>query len=73
LDNYVKSGAEFVKDGTVFRNRIRYRAMAFIPINHKTMSDNTLFLNVTDEVFLGFGEGQYFGSEPITNCIRLEI
>ena len=57
LDNYVKSDAEFVKDGTVFRNRVRYRAMAFIPLNHKTMSDNTLFLNVNDEVFLGFGEG----------------
>ena len=57
LDNYVKSGAEYIKDGTVFRNRVRYRAMVFIPINHKTMSDNTLFLNVNDEVFLGFGEG----------------
>ena len=57
LDNYIKSGEEFVKDGTVFRNRIRYRAMAFIPLNHKTMIDNTLFLNVNDEVFLGFGQG----------------
>jgi hypothetical protein len=57
LDNYIKSGNEYVKDGTVFRNRVRYRAMAFIPLNHSSMSDNTLFLNVNDEVFLGFGEG----------------
>ena len=57
LDNYMKSGGEYSKDGTVFRNRVRYRALAFIPLNHNSMSDNTLFLNVNDEVFLGFGQG----------------
>ena len=57
LDNYVKSGAEYLREGTVFRQRVRYRALAFIPLNHASMSDNTLFLNVNDEIFLGFGEG----------------
>jgi hypothetical protein len=57
LDNYVKSGSDYVKEGTNFRNRVRYRVLAFIPLNHNSMTDNTLFLNVNDEVFLGFGQG----------------
>jgi hypothetical protein len=36
---------------------VRYRAQALIPLTNKEMKDNTLFLNVNDEVFLGFGEG----------------
>lgn len=45
------------KGSPVFRHRIRYRAMVLMPINKKTMQDNTLFLNMNDEVFIGFGEG----------------
>jgi hypothetical protein len=41
----------------VFRQRLRYRAMAMIPLSRKEMSDKTLFLNVNNEVFLGFGSG----------------
>jgi hypothetical protein len=41
----------------LFRQRIRYRFLANLPINHPEMTDNTLFLSVYDEVFLGFGEG----------------
>ncbi|MFM7103911.1 MAG: DUF2490 domain-containing protein, partial [Flavobacteriales bacterium] len=37
-------------------NRVRYRIMANIPINKKEMADNTLFLSLYDEVFLGLGQ-----------------
>ena len=45
------------KGDIVFRQRVRYRAMFLIPITKKTMQDKTLFLNVNDEIFLGFGKG----------------
>jgi hypothetical protein len=57
LESYEKLGSEFVRSSTLFRNRIRYRALAYIPINKPTMTDNTLFININDEVFLGFGQG----------------
>jgi hypothetical protein len=57
LESYEKLGLEFVRSSTLFRNRIRYRALAYIPINKPTMTDNTLFININDEVFLGFGQG----------------
>lgn len=57
LENYVELGSEYVRSSTLFRNRIRYRALAYIPINKPTMTDNTLFININDEVFLGFGQG----------------
>jgi hypothetical protein len=41
----------------VFRQRLRYRAIAMIPLSRKEMTDKTLFLNVNNEVFLGFGSG----------------
>ena len=31
--------------------------MVTVPISKKSMTDNTLFIGVYDEVFLGFGEG----------------
>lgn len=57
LENYVKSGSDIVRSGTLFRNRIRYRALAYIPLNNSSMTDKTLFININDEVFLGFGQG----------------
>ena len=57
LESYEKLGLEYVRSSTLFRNRIRYRALAYIPINKPTMTDNTLFININDEVFLGFGQG----------------
>jgi hypothetical protein len=38
-----------------FRQRARYRFMVQIPLNHKEMVDNTVFLQVSDEVFVNFG------------------
>lgn len=40
-----------------FRQRARYRAMVSVPLSRKAMEDNTLFLALYDEVFLGFGKG----------------
>ena len=42
-----------LRDGTnQFRNRIRYRLNAFLPINHTTITNRTAFLSVYDEIFL---------------------
>ncbi|AHJ99653.1 DUF2490 domain-containing protein [Hymenobacter swuensis] len=34
-----------------YRNRLRYRFNAFLPLNHPTVADKTAFLSVYDEVF----------------------
>jgi hypothetical protein len=53
----LNSSSEYEQNGYVFRNRVRYRLMATVPLSRKEMADNTLFLGLYDEVFLGFGEG----------------
>ncbi len=40
-----------------FRQRARYRFMVQIPLNHKEMVDNTVFIQLADEVFINFGKG----------------
>jgi hypothetical protein len=58
MENYIKNAfGDVAKTDNIFRQRFRYRAMVLIPLNKKTMQDNTLFLNVNDEIFLGFGKG----------------
>lgn len=58
LEQYaINSSGEVVQMDPVFRNRIRYRSMMMVPLSHKEMVDNTLFLNVNDELFVGIGEG----------------
>jgi hypothetical protein len=43
---------------TLFRQRIRYRAQCIIPLQQSYREQGKgLFLNVNDEVFLGFGKG----------------
>lgn len=44
-------------DGFKFLQRTRYRFMISMPLNRKTMEDNTLFLALYDEMFIGFGKG----------------
>ncbi|MEM7549429.1 MAG: DUF2490 domain-containing protein [Bacteroidota bacterium] len=44
------------ESGSVYRNRIRYRAMATIPLTNKTLETGTIFLSIYDEIFIGFGE-----------------
>lgn len=58
IENWVKDAhAVYAQDGFVFRQRVRYRFMATVPLSRKEMKDNTLFLAVYDEPFLGFGKG----------------
>jgi hypothetical protein len=43
---------------TIFRQRIRYRAQCIIPLQKTYIAQGKgLFMNVNDEVFLGFGKG----------------
>lgn len=48
---------EFKKDSYVFRQRVRYRFLLTVPLSRKELGDNTLFLSLYDEIFLGFGKG----------------
>ena len=58
IENWVKdANAVYAQDGFVFRQRVRYRFMATVPLSRKEMKDKTLFLAVYDEPFLGFGKG----------------
>jgi len=58
LEQYAKNSlGNVVQVDPVLRNRIRYRAMVMVPLSRKEMIDNTLFLNVNDELFVGIGEG----------------
>ncbi|MDP5011879.1 MAG: DUF2490 domain-containing protein, partial [Crocinitomicaceae bacterium] len=58
IENWkVNSTGEFEQDGFIFRQRVRYRFLATVPLSRKEMLDNTLFLAVYDEPFLGFGKG----------------
>jgi hypothetical protein len=58
LEQWTKnSSGDYEQNGYVFRNRVRYRLMATIPLSRKEMADNTLFLALYDEVFIGFGKG----------------
>lgn len=58
LENLIK-GAEgiYTKSDNLFRQRIRYRFMIQVPLTKKELTDNTLFLNVNNEPFIGFGKG----------------
>lgn len=51
------SNSIYQHDHYNFRQRIRYRFLVNVPINHKEMKDNTLYLSFYDELFVGFGKG----------------
>lgn len=58
LENMVANeNGDFYRDGFNFRNRARYRFMISVPLTRSKMEDNTLFLSVYDELFVGFGKG----------------
>ena len=57
IDNWTNSSGFFVQGKDNYRNRVRYRMMVNVPLSRKEMTNNTLFLNVNDELFLGFGKG----------------
>lgn len=54
-DNEINSGDH--AEPWKYRNRARYRYMIQIPLNHKEMVDNTLFIQASDEIFVNFGKG----------------
>ena len=50
-----------------FKNRLRYRLMAFIPINKKTIEKGTLFIGLYDEIFMNiqqpfFDRNRFYGA-----------
>jgi hypothetical protein len=58
LDTYSLNNAnEIIQGNTIFRQRVRYRLMFMIPLSKKLLEENTLFLNLNNEVFIGFGKG----------------
>ncbi len=58
LENRVAdANGEYQLEGFNYRNRGRYRFMITFPLSRKEMADNTLFLALCEEVFLGFGKG----------------
>ena len=58
LDTYSLNNAnEIIQGNTIFRQRVRYRLMFMIPLSKKSLEENILFLNVNNEVFIGFGKG----------------
>ncbi|MGV3630228.1 MAG: DUF2490 domain-containing protein [Bacteroidota bacterium] len=58
LEQWAKNTThEFGSTGFVFRQRARYRFLLNVPLNKDEMADKTLFLSLSDEVFLGFGKG----------------
>jgi hypothetical protein len=58
IENWVKDNdGNFIKSDNLFRQRIRYRAMVLFPLSRVELTDNTLFMNVNVEPFIGFGKG----------------
>jgi hypothetical protein len=58
LETYsLNNSNEIVQGNTILRQRIRYRLMFMIPLNKKSLENNTIFLNVNNEIFVGFGKG----------------
>ena len=58
LENWIKgANGIYTNSDNLFRQRIRYRLMIQVPLTKKELTDNTLFLNVNDEPFIGFGKG----------------
>ena len=51
------NNTDVTQNGHIFRQRIRYRFLLNYPLTRKYFEDNTLFMSVSDEVFLGFGKG----------------
>jgi hypothetical protein len=58
LENRVAdSTGEYQLEGFNYRNRGRYRFMITVPLSRAKMKNNTLFLSLYEEVFIGFGKG----------------
>jgi hypothetical protein len=56
-----------------FNLRMRYRIMAAIPLNHKTLEPKTAFLNFFDEVFVQDVKGKVFDRNRVYAGIGYQI
>jgi hypothetical protein len=58
IEDWRSSGdGPYERMGYLYRQRIRYRLFITVPLSRQELSDNTLFLAASNEVFLGFGRG----------------
>lgn len=57
IENWQFLNGNWEQDGMLFRQRVRYRFLMTVPLTRKELNDNTLFLALYDEPFLGFGKG----------------
>lgn len=53
--------ANMSKNGFVWKYRLRYKLAVNVPINHNRLIDNTLFVSLSDEIFMNFfNQNKYF-------------
>lgn len=58
LERWVaQSTNNWTLDGYNFRQRLRYRVYVAVPLTRREWKDNTLFMAIYDEIFIGFGKG----------------
>ncbi|MFN8315654.1 MAG: DUF2490 domain-containing protein [Chitinophagales bacterium] len=51
-----QSDGSYQLQNYIYKNRLRYRIMVNVPINHKVMDAHTVFFSAWDEVFISFGK-----------------
>ena len=57
IEQFEQQNGQINELDNIFRQRFRYRAQALIPLTKKGLVDHAPFLNVNNEIFLGFGKG----------------
>lgn len=55
-----------------YKNRIRYRLMAFVPLNNKTIEKGTLFIGLYDEIFMNTQQ-TYFDRNRLYGALGYQI
>ena len=55
-----------------YKNRLRYRLMAFVPLNKKEMTKGTLFIGLYDEIFLNT-ENTFFDRNRLYAALGYQI
>ncbi len=61
-----------VNEETDYRNRLRYRLMAFIPLNKPTITKGTFFLGIYDEIFMNT-ERTFFDRNRLYGAVGYQI
>ena len=55
-----------------YKNRFRYRIMAFIPLNKKQMEPGAVFIGLYDEIFVN-GKADYFDRNRLYGALGLSL